>query len=154
MCVLLFKIKIYYILYNRMNNLIRNEVNFGVSKENELFEEIKVFFKDDNLEKTKDRFNHFDFKSDKILIELKSRRNNKNKYPTTIIGLDKVEAGINNIKEGKKVYFVFNFTDEICYFELTEEYDYKVVSITRYDRNQTKLHIEIPIEDLLCLRKK
>ena len=137
-----------------MSNLIKNEIALGKSKENELFEEIKDFFKDDKLEKTKDRYNHFDFISDKNVIELKSRRNTKNKYPTTIIGLDKVEKGIEYIQEGKDVYFIFNFTDEICYFKLNKDYDYKVIQITRYDRNQNKLHIEIPIEDLLSLRKK
>ena len=100
-----------------MSNLIKNEIAFGKSKENELFEEIKDFFKDDKLEKTKDRYNHFDFISDKNVIELKSRRNTKNKYPTTIIGLDKVEKGIEYIQEGKDVYFIFNFTDEICNFK-------------------------------------
>ena len=137
-----------------MSNLIKNEIAFGKSKENELFEEIKDFFKDDKLEKTKDRYIHFDFISDKNVIELKSRINTKNKYPTTIIGLDKVEKGIEYIQEGKDVYFIFNFTDEICYFKLNKDYDYKVIQITRYDRNQNKLHIEIPIEDLLSLRKK
>ena len=34
-----------------MSNLIKNEIAFGKSKENELFEEIKDFFKDDKLEK-------------------------------------------------------------------------------------------------------
>lgn len=70
------------------------------------------------LEKTVGRYNLFDFEADNLYIELKSRRNTKDKYPTTMIGMNKINKGFELLKEDSEVYFCFNFTDKLCYYKL------------------------------------
>ena len=50
----------------------------------------------------------------KILIELKSRRVNKNQYPSTMVGYNKIQKAIKKIEEGCEVYFTFAFQDCVC----------------------------------------
>jgi len=51
---------------------------------------------------------------------LKTRTNTYDKYPTTIIGYNKVEEGFKSIKDGKTVYFLFGFTDGLYEWELND----------------------------------
>lgn len=94
------------------------------------------------------QYDTFDFVGENITIELKSRKNTKDKYPTTIVGMNKIEA----IEEGEKVIFVFNFLDGLYYWEYQEN-DFKVINIKRRDRPNTKPkpHLSIPVNCLKML---
>lgn len=125
----------------------RQEINYGVRQENILIEKIRERF-GDNIIKTPDRFDPYDFFCFDKYLELKSRRNTKNKYPTTIIGKDKIDLGLKYIQLGYKIILLFNFTDEFCYYELKEDDELISSIIKRHDRNTRKEHIEIPVEQL------
>jgi len=91
-----------------------NDLNFGLNQEDKVLQILEHNWKDEvNIQNTKVRHNNeylkYDFESDAGNIwELKSRRNTKMKYSTTIIPLHKV------ITTDKSHYFVFNFTDKCC----------------------------------------
>ena len=83
----------------------KQEYQYGLQKEL-LLKPVLEKFVGKELEGTK-QFDTFDFVGEDITIELKSRKNCYNKYPTTIVGMNKIDK----IKEGEKVIFFFNFTD-------------------------------------------
>ena len=57
---------------------------------------------------------------DNLVIELKSRRINHNKYDTLFFGKNKFDKGLCYQSEGVRVYFVFNCLDGIYYWEMNE----------------------------------
>ena len=91
------------------------DLEFGLSNEEILFDKLKVF---DNTIKKTNKMCFCDYEGENTLIELKTRRNTKDKYPTTMIGLNKITKFL---KSNKKGYCVFNFTDGIYYYEVDNE---------------------------------
>ena len=121
------------------------EYAYGLSKEVLLKPTIEKFAGKE-LKGTK-KYDTFDFIGEDITIELKSRKNCYSKYPTTIVGMNK----INKIEDGERVVFMFNFTDGLYYWEY-EENNFTIVMIKRRDRNnKAKPHLAIPIEVLTKL---
>ena len=102
------------------NQLLKKDLKFGDKKENSTIPQINKYFKC-NVIKTKP-FYEFDFIDENLnlLFEVKGRRNDKHNYYDTMIGANKIPEGLKMIKEGYKVYFVFDFTDFISYYELSE----------------------------------
>lgn len=132
---------------------IKQEYYFGIRQEKLLKEKISEYLSDDIID-TPDRFDPFDYFSTTKYVELKSRRNTKTQYPTTIIGLDKYKLGMKYLDLGYEIYFVFNFTDEICCYKLNKDDNFEGVDIKRNDRNKSKKHIEININKLETIYKK
>ena len=88
---------------------------FGLAEEEKHFECLKCF--DETIKRTK--YNAiFDFEGERCLIELKSRNNRHNTYPTTMVGYNKILYAINN--KAKEHYFVFNFTDGLYFYKFDE----------------------------------
>jgi hypothetical protein len=136
---------------------LENDLKFGMKKEEEVLPLIKHNWKDEvNILNTKIRFNNeyhkYDFESDGGSIwEVKSRRNRKTTYPTTIIPYHK------SMETERPYYFVFNFTDACCYIEYDEEKfaSFKTRMITVYRQGSRPipvLHFEIPIELLTDMK--
>ena len=65
-----------------------------------------------------DKYNVVDYKGHDIEIELKSRNNLSTTYPTTMVGMNKIEY-LMKIK--KKGYLVFNFKDGMFYMLVNKE---------------------------------
>lgn len=124
----------------------QQEVEFGTQKEILLKPLLETFWGKE-LTATK-HYDTYDFIGKDITIELKSRRTEYSRYPTTIVSKNKIDK----ISQGEKVVFVFNFTDGIYYWEYTEN-DYDTIMIKRKDRPKTKPrpHLAIPIKDLVKL---
>jgi hypothetical protein len=106
-----------------------------------------------SLNKTK-TFSLFDFiSSDKtIYIELKQRNCKRTTYPTTMIGMNKINKSLELLKDNKSVKLVFKFTDGLYYYEfngLSEECEIK--SGGRCDRGyaEFKQYYFIPVEKLI-----
>lgn len=92
-----------------------NDYIFGKDNENKLFNIIKNNF-DLNLKQTQQKYNLFDFISDKFIIEMKSRRINSNTYNEVFISYNKITNFINSINyDNKKLILIFNFLDKIMY---------------------------------------
>lgn len=121
----------------------RQEYIYGLSAELKLKPVLERFC-GKALQGTK-QYDTFDFIGEGVTIELKSRKNNKDRYPTTIVGMNKIEE----IQEGEKVIFVFNFLDGLYYWEYVEN-DFEVLMIKRRDRPHTKHkpHLAIPVNSL------
>jgi len=83
-----------------------------------------------------------------IFFELKGRSNKYNKYPTTMIGYNKVLECIKNKKN--KYYFVFKFTDGLYYCKYSKKLLNKCIVKNggRCDRGkyEIKKYLFIPID--------
>jgi hypothetical protein len=142
-----------------MNHIQKKDLEFGDEKENNLLPKLNNYF-NFKLKKTKP-FYEFDYidKNKKVLIELKARRNTKNKYPDTMIGYNKILKGLDKIKHGYKIYFVFAFTNCVSYYELTKDnvknLDIRDGGRVDRDKDEIKKYAFIKIEQLInCFSKK
>ena len=99
-----------------------------------------------------DKYNTFDFSSvdKKILIELKSRRVDKNQYPSTMVGYNKIKKAVQNLAQGREVYFTFAFKDYICYYKFEEVNKSWIRDGGRCDRGKQEIkpYYYIPTEEL------
>jgi hypothetical protein len=126
--------------------MFKKDYSFGVQKEVELLPILRKFFSDDTIIQL-DRHNIFDYKGDNKYIELKSRNNSYNKYPTTMIGYNKIKKALEVDEE---VYFVFNFTDAIYYYQFDRDKELEIKQAGRNDRGRPEIkdYYFIPIEIL------
>jgi len=92
-----------------------------------------------------------DFESETSFLEVKTRTNNFNKYPTTMIPYNKINFAKSSTKD---VYFVFVFTDDVYCIKYDNEqfkkYDVNLFKrFQRIDYNDLeKEYLYIPITDL------
>lgn len=131
----------------------KNDLKYGLSKEVDVMEKIKQQFPEEtNIRNTKEIYNKFclfDFESlQKTSWEMKSRRNTKTQYPTTIIPIHKIRD-VDTTQ-----YFIFYFTDVISYIkydkDVFDKFNKKVINANRKDGyNNNGIHYEIPISYLL-----
>ena len=79
-----------------MNNLIKNDLNFGLNSEKIILEIIKKKFNNNIIQTNK--YDIFDFYDDenKIYFELKTRKCSKNQYLDSMIGLNKINYASKN----------------------------------------------------------
>jgi hypothetical protein len=139
-----------------MTNYFQSRVNQGKMNEDFYKAIIEENIKD-KLKACKGSYNLFDFENDTFMIELKTREVERFKYPTTIIGYDKILKGLEYLKENKRVIFYFGFkTDGLYKFELNEDNhkDFKVSKIGCRFRNSLKEHLEIPVDILEFVSKE
>ena len=113
-----------------MNSKVTTDLSFGRDNEIRVKQRLQRLF--GPLEET-DAMDEFDFKNDNFYIELKTRRVTKNKYHTTMVGENKVIKGFEHQLAGKRVFFVFDFVDCMCIWELDRD-EYEVRHGGRTDR--------------------
>jgi hypothetical protein len=140
---------------NRMNQFKR-DLSFGEQSEMEVIEVLSKAF-DTELVKNS-QYASIDFASDTVEIELKSRNNEKDKYPTTIIPKSKIDY-IKKYRMMKKYIFAFRFTDGLYYIEFKDEvFDkYECKMYKRLPRtgiiDKEQLYYYIPVCDLIKIDK-
>jgi hypothetical protein len=132
--------------------------SFGLGKEYELINIINDYFRpkydEAEIKNTKEIYNDeyfpYDFEGSthKTSFELKSRRNTKNAFPTTLLACHKVRKNA----EGKQV-FIFTFKDCNTYIEydadLFSTFQKDMVYQNRYNKKDIpKPHYYIPIKHL------
>jgi len=128
--------------------VFREELKNGLEIQEIVLPLIINYFKRE-IKHTQGRFNRYDYEDTNYNYELKSRTNNYKKYPTTLIGLDKVS---NN------TIFLFYFTDGLYYIEYDKElFDtFEVKDFVRNPRlgkiDKPKKYIYIPIEYLKIVK--
>jgi hypothetical protein len=130
-------------------NKFKEDINFGKNSEKEIYEILKNKYPD--IERTSE-YSVFDFisENEKLKIELKTRRNESNKYFTTMIGLNKIKE-CNDVNT--TYLFIFNFTDQILFIKYDKEIFNKFLIKLggRYDRKRSgelSQYIYIPITAL------
>ena len=123
---------------------------YGVEKQKQILPILRDYFGEE-LQETVGRYARFDFYSDKSIFELKSRKNSKITYPTTLLTCNKIIR-----EDDKDLIFLFNFTDELCYIR----YDPDVFStfekrlFSRINEFfDEKEYYYIPIEQLTTIKK-
>jgi hypothetical protein len=122
----------------------KDELQTGLKMQEIVLPIINNYFNRD-IKPTQGRYNKYDYIDDKYSYELKSRTNEYNKYPTTLIGLDKI---------GPNTIFLFYFTDGLYYIEydkqLFDTFEIKdFVRNVRYGKiDKPKKYIYIPIISL------
>lgn len=86
----------------------------------------------------------FTDKLKRIFIEVKSRNCKHNKYPTTMVGVNKFVFASNC---GKDVYFIFAFNDGNYYYKYNNNDIFDIDRGGRNDRglNEYKDYVYIPI---------
>ncbi len=128
------------------------DYKFGIDQENKKKSIIETAF-DIKVKKTASVYNPYDFycESNNTYYELKSRNNTFDKYPTTMIGINKLNFDLNS--DDKKFVFLFNFTDGLYYINYEKElFDtFKIEKGGRFDRGKTEIkdYLYIPIEHLI-----
>ena len=136
-------------------NRYQEDITLGKQSEDEVFELLKNKY--DDLERTTG-YATFDYKTrnKKLKIELKTRRNDSTKYPTTMIGNNKIKK----CKNPDTTYlFIFKFTDKLMFIKYDDELfkTFEIKEGGRYDRKRSGelsdyLYIPIncltPLEDL------
>ena len=102
------------------NNPKQNEdLEFGADGEKSVHKLLEEFY--DTILTETSRYATCDFMNDDFCIELKTRNNTYEKYPTTMIGQNKIEYMKIQIKRGVRCVLAFNFTDGLYVYELTPE---------------------------------
>jgi hypothetical protein len=122
------------------------EADYNLGKKNEpiILPKLKTYFQDDGIVAYEERFSKNDFiGTNGVQYELKSRRNQKTKYSTTLLACNKVIASAEQI-------FVWSFTDKNCYLkkdmELFKTFKTEYYNDCREGRGEPpKLHYLIPI---------
>jgi hypothetical protein len=74
------------------------------------------------LNKLKGKYSKFDYKGKNLYIELKARKKQLDYYPDAMIGYNKITAGFEYIKQGKKVFFCFAYPTGLYSVEFTQEF--------------------------------
>ena len=93
-----------------LNRNYEQDYKFGEEQENILLPLLKEKF--DNELVLTNRYDKFDLTSSKYNIEIKSRKFNHDKYPSTMIPKNKCI-----IEDDKETIFIINFLDRIYYIK-------------------------------------
>lgn len=107
------------------------------------------------LEKITNPYHPFDFKTadDSTFVELKARTFAHDKYPTTMVGQNKVDCA--RLSPSKTYYFAFSFTDGLYWIRydpvLFKTFPVKQGGRTDRGRAEVSLYCYIPIQHLTPL---
>lgn len=128
-----------------MRTFNKTEYDWGIKKELECLPFISEVL--DDVIHNKETYNDFDYYTDTYDIELKSRRNKKDTYSTTITTKIKRDKAI---KSKKKVLWIFNFTDGLYYLNYEDHKDtLNNLPVEKFfTRNGIRYNIEIPVDIL------
>ena len=128
----------------------QQDYEFGTMCEDKVLDILnKHFGVDGEIRKSEGRYCSYDFISKHKCYELKSRTNEYDKYPTTMLGLDKCCRD--------NLTFLFNFTDGLYYINYDEELfaTFEKKKFKRKDRidkrDVEKNYLFIPIQHLTKL---
>ena len=125
-----------------------DDTKYGTDNEIQHFKILKENF-DNTLERVEYKYSLFDYSGDKCFVELKSRRNEHDKYKDTMIGCNKLLFARNCAKD---FYFVFAFTDGLYFYKFNkEDYDTGIIRSAyggrdNRGRDERKPYCYIPIK--------
>ena len=136
-------------------SLFKKDYALGMEAEDKL---LQVFCdKFGEVERTTKKSTPYDYLGDNVYIELKTRRNTKNQFYTTMIVKNKLDwaSSVMNEKPETKIYFAFNFTDGVYYWEYKSDdlFDITFKQGGRWDRGkaEVKEYAYIPVKKLISI---
>jgi len=125
-------------------NQQEKDLDFGEKYEKLNLSILSKYFECDELKTTEGYRNPYDYidKKKRVIIELKSRRNTKERYYDTMIGYNKILTGFIHIRNRYKVYLCFQFTNGLFYYQLDDKtYDTKWIRVGgRSDRGTLEIN--------------
>ena len=129
---------------------LKKDLEWGEKKELEVKKQLETYWRCELIKTHKTHPLDFVSLYKRSWFELKGRKNSKEKYPTTMIGYNKVVAGLKEIEKGYEVFFVFSFTDKLCYYQLKEVKEEWIKQGGRFDRGRPEVndYYYIPVSEL------
>ena len=145
---------IFSIVYIKRMLSRAKDITMGLTNEARLIMKLKHTFcpkyGEADLVKTEDKYAKWDWEgtTNGTHFEMKSRRNTKFYYPTTILPVHKV------VETDKPQIFIFHFSDKTCYIEYDPEvfskFQKKKTQIFRDGRyDPPQIQYEIPVNILI-----
>lgn len=127
----------------------QNDRSIGITKEDELLVYLNTKTPD-KYRKFINRFSLFDIFNDEYICEIKTRRNSYKKYPSTMVGYNKVKICEEDKESKYRFYFIF--TDGTYYWDFNPS-EYLIRAGGRVDRGcqEIKEYCYINIEYLKLL---
>ena len=95
------------------------DLQFGLT--NEIYKKKKIENIFGELNKTKNTYDNFDFYNNNFFIELKTRRINHNKYNSLYFDKCKYDKGLEYLKKGFRVIFIWDCIDRMVLWELKSD---------------------------------
>ena len=127
----------------------KKSYQFGKKQELIVLPIIREYFGDNTIKPTEDKFCRYDYTSEDVNYELKSRTTPYSKYSTTMITQDKLS------NSDKPIILLFSFTDGLYMIEhnmaLFESFETKPFQRAGGEWKE-KIHIYIPIEELKLIK--
>ena len=125
------------------------DFELGSQSEINLLKVIQIFFDDISIVRSLDRYANFDYTNNRdILIELKTRSNQYNKYEDTLINVVKINKA-KLLCKTQNIYFFFYFIDGLYFWKYNKFDKLNYRNGGRSDRsnkyNEKKLYSHIPI---------
>ena len=127
-----------------------NDYKEGTKAQNEIFPIIEDYF-GNNIKQNPNQYDKYDYTNDDAEFEVKTRKNKKTAYSTTMLTCNKV------VDTDKEIVFIFNYTDEICWIqydkELFDTFQKQMFSRAQIAEDE-KMHYYIPINLLETIKVK
>lgn len=131
---------------------VDEDLKFGLENEIQVMPVLSEYF-GCVLKKFANKYSYCDFYSDKILVELKSRRIKKDKYQTCFIGLNKIEWFA---KQKKPCYIAYLYEDGLYYIkydaDLFDKFAITADNIKADEIIKTTLNVKIPTKLLIKIK--
>lgn len=133
-------------------NKFKQDFNLGIKSENKVLKFLNESYEDKFISTTQNC--EFDFTNNQYNIELKTRNNTYNKYPSTMVGYNKIKIAEEDNTD-KKYKFLFLFKDGLYCWDFEKD-KYTIKTGGRRDRGlyEYKQYAYIPIEELYLISKE
>jgi len=133
-------------------NKFKQDFNLGIQSENKVLKFLNESYEDKFISTTQNC--EFDFTNNQYNIELKTRNNTYNKYPSTMVGYNKIKIAEEDTTD-KKYKFLFLFEDGLYCWDFEKD-KYTIKTGGRRDRGlyEYKQYAYIPIEELYLISKE
>ena len=133
-------------------NKFKQDFKLGIQSENKVLKFLNESYEDKFISTTQNC--PFDFTNNQYNIELKTRNNTYNKYPSTMVGYNKIKIAEEDNTD-KKYKFLFLFEDGLYCWDFEKD-KYTIKTGGRRDRGlyEYKQYAYIPIEELYLISKE
>jgi hypothetical protein len=125
------------------------DFKFGTANQKKVYPILKTHFGED-LKETTEQYAKYDFYNDNAYFELKTRKVSKSCYPTTLLTCNKIQDC------NKEQYFIFSFTDELCFIKYDKEL-FSTFQRNKYSRENKEEdmvdYLFIPIGELKSIQR-
>jgi len=148
-----------------MNKQYSNDRKFGIFQEMDILPTLKHCLSDQTIIPLKERYSIFDFisQSQRLIIEIKCRRNHFAQYKTTMIGQNKILEAESFSMKGYNIFFFIKFIDGLYYFNYNKDWERIVLhkdfeishsGTQRRGKDERQKHAFIPIETLKLVKNE